>query len=126
MKYCMRTARAVALAFFASGAIGAASAQTPESLITPDSVETRIGTLDFKDGTPLGNTASAVYDNLDFTYAFRAFTDTFKGVSVEAARQGFEAAGIKDNEILIFSKLMGFELALPDRERRYRVLPELH
>jgi len=78
----------------------------PPEITTPDRVETRIGMLTFKDGTPAASTTEAVYDNLDFTYAFRAFTDTFQGVSVEAARQGFESVGIKDNELLIFSKLM--------------------
>ena len=78
----------------------------PPELTTPDRVKTRIGTLEFKDGVPSSDTAAAVYDHLDFTYAFRAFTDTFQGVSVEAIRQGVEAAGVKDNELLIFSKLM--------------------
>ncbi len=70
------------------------------SISTPDSVDTRIGTLTFKDGTPSADTTQAVYDNLDFTYAFRAFTDTFKGVSMQALLEGFEAAGIKDHEVL--------------------------
>jgi hypothetical protein len=97
---------AAALALITLGALDSALAQMPESITTPDSVDTRIGTLTFKDGTPSPDTASAVYDNLDFTYAFRAFTDTFKGVSVEAIRQGLEAAGVKDNELIIFSQLM--------------------
>lgn len=76
------------------------------SITTPDTVETRAGTLTFKDGAPDADTAQAVYDNLDFTYAFRAFTDTLQGVSVAAAREGFLAAGVKDNEFIIWSKLM--------------------
>jgi hypothetical protein len=82
------------------------SAQTPQSITTPDTVETRIGTLKFKDGVPSPETSAAIYDNLDFTYAFRAFTDTFMGVSVEAIRQGLASVGINDNELVIFSKLM--------------------
>jgi len=78
----------------------------PPSLVTPDRVETRIGTLTFKDGTPDAATSKAVYDNLDFTYAFRSFTDTFKGVSLEAMRQGFLDVGVKDNEIIVWSELM--------------------
>ncbi len=68
----------------------AASAQVSEkaiqSISSPESVETRIGTLEFSNETPSAETSSAVYDNLDATYAFRAFTDTFRGVSVEAIR----------------------------------------
>lgn len=80
--------------------------QSLESITTPDSVVTRVGTLQFKDGVPNATTSAKVYDNLDSTYAFRAFTDTFKGVSVQAVLEGFQAAGIKDNEILLFSELM--------------------
>ncbi|WP_226576063.1 DUF1254 domain-containing protein [Acuticoccus sediminis] len=93
--------------------VPAASAQVSDqalgSISTPDSVTTRIGTLAFRDGTPSADTVAAVYDNLDFTYAFRAFTDTFKGVSVQAIREGFLAAGVKDNELLVFSELMDSE-----------------
>ena len=32
------------------------------------------GTLDFKDGAQNKETLDKLYDNLDFTYAFRAFT----------------------------------------------------
>ena len=44
----------LAASTFLAGTIGA-SAQTatpPASILTPDKVETRIGTLDFKDGMP--------------------------------------------------------------------------
>ncbi len=92
-----------------SAAFAEASAESPASISTPDTVETRIGTLNFTDGAPSADTAAAVYDHLDFTYAFRAFTDTFKGVSMQALLEGFEAAGIKDNEILLFSELMDSE-----------------
>ena len=100
-------ATCAAVAFVLSSAqLGQALAEVPQSITTPDSVETRIGTLHFKDGAPSAETAAAAYDNLDFTYAFRAFTDAFKGVSMQAVLEGFEAAGIKDNEILLFSELM--------------------
>jgi len=69
------------------GAVSAAAWQPPEipdSLATPDQVESRIGTLEFEDGTPSEATLETVYDNLDFTYAFRAFVDTMQGVSRQA------------------------------------------
>ena len=110
-----RTPRAMAAAVVAGllAVAGTAYAQLSEdtvnSLVTPDTVETRIGTLEFKDGAPDPETAAAVYDNLDFTYAFRAFTDTMEGVSVEAIRQGFHAFGAKDNEVVIWSDLLDAE-----------------
>ena len=87
-----------------------AAAQTapaiPPSITTPDKVETRIGTLDFKDGAPSKATVDKVYDNLDFTHAQRAFVDTLQGVSIHAIRKGLQSVGVKDNEVLIFSELM--------------------
>ena len=82
------------------------SQETLDSTSTPATVEAHIGKLDFSDGTPSSETSQAIYDNLDFTYAFRAFTDTFKGVSIQALYEGFKKAGIEDNEFVMFSKLM--------------------
>jgi hypothetical protein len=87
-----------------------AAAQTapaiPPALITPDKVETRIGTLDFKDGTPSKDSVAKVYDNLNFTYAFQAFVNTYQGVSIRAVHKGLLSIGVKDNEVLVFSELM--------------------
>jgi len=77
------------------------SAPISSTISTPDKVETRLGTLDFKDGVPSKATAEKLYDNLDFTYAFRAFMDNMRGVSI-----GMQDIGVKDNEVLVFSGLM--------------------
>ncbi len=64
------------------------SAQTaPATITTPDKVQSRLGTLDFRDGAPSKATLDKVYDNLDFTHAFRAFMDTMRGVSIHAIRK---------------------------------------
>jgi hypothetical protein len=83
-----------------------ASPGIPPAITTPDKVQTRIGTLDFKDGAPSEATLQKVYDNLDFTYAFRAFVDTMQGVSIRALRRGLLSIGVKDNEVIVFSDLM--------------------
>jgi hypothetical protein len=87
-----------------------AAAQTapaiPSAITTPDKVETRIGPLDFKDGMPGKETIDKVYDNLDFTHAFEAFVNTYRGVSLAAARHALLSFGVKDNEVLIYSELM--------------------
>jgi hypothetical protein len=75
-------------------------AGTLSAITTPDKVETRVGTLEFQDGTPGRATLEKVYDHLDFTHAFRAFVDTLQGVSIHAIRKGFHAVGIKDNEVV--------------------------
>jgi hypothetical protein len=103
---------AVLTLILASTLIGAGelAAQTapaiPPSLTTPDRVETRIGTLEFKDGAPNKATADKLFDNLDFTFAYRAFMDNMRGVSIQALRKGMQSIGVKDNEVLVFSELM--------------------
>ena len=83
-----------------------AMAQTPPSLTTPDKVPTRMGTLDFKGGMPSAATAAKVYDQVDFRHTYNTFGNTMQGVNFEAIRRGFQAAGTKDNEIMVFSNLM--------------------
>ena len=82
------------------------SAAVPASISTPDSVATHLGTLEFKDGMPSAATAAKVYDQIDFTHAYDAFVNTMQGANFEAIRRGFQAAGVQDNQILVFSKLM--------------------
>jgi hypothetical protein len=86
--------------------VRAQAATIPPQITTPDKVDTRLGTLDFKDGMPSQDTVGKVYDHLDFTHAFEAFVNTMQGVNMAAARKGLLDAGVKDNEILIFSDLM--------------------
>ena len=47
----------VALALSGGAAIAQVSQQTLQSLSTPDKLETRIGTLEFKNGAPSAKTA---------------------------------------------------------------------
>ena len=95
-----------AVLHFAFPTIAQQPAQIPPAITTPDTVETRIGTLEFKDGAPSAETVAKIYDNLDFTHAFEAFVNTMQGVSIQAMRKGFLEAGVKDNEVILFSKLM--------------------
>ena len=81
-------------------------AQIPTSITTPDRVDTRLGTLDFKDGAPSKETVEKVYDNLDFMHASETFLNAFRGASLVAARKGLISAGVEDNAVIIFSELM--------------------
>ena len=45
----------------------------PPAITIPDRVETRLGTLSFKDGFPDDETVQKVYDNLDFQRGVQAF-----------------------------------------------------
>ena len=78
----------------------------PPSITTPDSVETTLGTLKFRDGVPSVETAQKMYDQLDLQRGVEAFLNGLRGVSIYAARKGMRDAGLKDNDVLIFSGLM--------------------
>jgi hypothetical protein len=95
-----------ALLALPSLAMAQAGAGIPPAITTPDKVETRIGTLEFKDGAPSKETLAKVFDNLDMTYAFRAFTDTMSGASIYALNKGLQSVGVKENEVIVFSELM--------------------
>ena len=43
------------------------------SFSTPDTVESRLGTLEFSDGAPSEATAALLYDHLDFVHGVQAF-----------------------------------------------------
>ena len=105
----------VGIALAAAIAIGASAgdAQTPGSapvvapkyapdvpakITTPDTVETRVGTLHFRDGAPDPATVQLAYDQLDFNRGINAFLIGISATSVYAACRGFEEVGIKPNQ----------------------------
>jgi hypothetical protein len=84
----------------------AQAAEVPPILITPDSIDTRIGKLEFKDGAPSADTISKVYDTLAFTRGVDAFLNSYGGASAYAIRKGFMSIGAEDNSVVIFPELM--------------------
>jgi hypothetical protein len=82
------------------------SQQTLDAISAPDKVETRLGTLEYKDGVPTSATVQKAYDNLDFMHAVDVYLNAFAGVSTYAAREGFRSIGVEDNQVVIFPRLM--------------------
>ena len=95
-----------AMLFAVGKASAQAAAEIPPSITAPDKAETRIGTLEFKDGVPTVETAEKVRDTLDFTRALNAYNNSFRGASAFALGKGFQSIGAEDNSIVIFSELM--------------------
>jgi hypothetical protein len=80
---------------------------TPNEYTTPDKVETPIGTLEFFDGVPIGDTTEKVYDYVDRARAVEVFINMVPAVSMYHIRQGQRNLGIKEsNHICIFEQLM--------------------
>ena len=95
---------------FAEEATPGFNNKIPESIMTPDKVKTRIGTLKFFDGIPTKETAALVYDNLDFLRGVEAFMHGIPATSLEAIRLGSVAFGSKfAHQVIIFEKLMDSE-----------------
>ena len=78
----------------------------PPSLVTPNTVETRIGTLKFTDGFPDDATAAKVYDNLDFQRGLQAYLTALPAVSIEAFLKGFTEFGSVNQTVLISEQLL--------------------
>ncbi len=79
----------------------------PESILTPDTVETRIGTLEFFDGIPNKKAAAALFANLDLNRGLQTLLSGMPASNFEAGRAGHIALGqIKANQAIIFDGLM--------------------
>lgn len=72
-------------------------ADPPESILTPDQVETSIGTLRFRDGAPDEKTVQLAYDQIDLARGIEAFMKGMPATSVFAVCRGLESSGIKEN-----------------------------
>ena len=107
LTHCVRVAGAMGMSFaLTCSAAEQGTSAIPPSLVTPDRVETSFGPLKFRDGVPDAETTAKLYEEHDFSLAYRAFMDNMRGVSILSLRKGMQSLGVKDNEVLIFSELM--------------------
>lgn len=67
----------------------------PEKIMTPDKVETRLGTLEFFDGMPLPDTVDRLYDNLLLMRGVDTFLSGIPATSIEGLREGHVELGIE-------------------------------
>jgi hypothetical protein len=78
----------------------------PSSITTPDSVETRLGTLKFFDGFPDDTTIEKVMDNLDFSRGVQAFLNGMPGTSLVGMRAGLRKIGAVNGTVLLYETLL--------------------
>lgn len=79
----------------------------PPEIMTPDEVETAIGTLKFFDGVPTRETVEMVYDNLDRMRGVEAFLNAMPGASVYALVKGQQSIGaVNNHQVVITEELM--------------------
>lgn len=97
----------------------------PAEITTPDTVETRIGTLKFNDGFPTDETVQKVYDNLAFQRGVSVFLSATGGSSTEGLRQGLASIGVDNNQtVALFETLMDSKslFLTPNTESIYSVM----
>ena len=81
--------------------------EIPASIIMPDKIETRIGTLEFFDGFPTDATVKKAYDFLDIQRGVDVFLYEMRAASMVALRNGHRDLGIdRSNQVAIFADLM--------------------
>jgi hypothetical protein len=82
------------------------SSEIPPILVTPDTVDTRIGTLNFKDGAPSAETVNKVYETLDFTRGLDVFLNSSAVHQLTRSVKACWASAREDNTVTIYPELM--------------------
>lgn len=77
------------------------STEIPANVSGPDSVETRLGTLEYVNGVPTEATAQKVWDHMDFSRAVEAMIMTVPAASLQGFHKGIQKWG-PDNETMIY------------------------
>ena len=81
--------------------------ETPNQVTTPDKVETTIGTLEFFDGIPIGDTKEKIFDYMDQARAVQVYVNMIPAISMFNIRKAQHEFGAKtSNQILIWEDLM--------------------
>ena len=79
----------------------------PDSVSTPDKLETSIGALEFFDGVPTQETVDTTYDFLDKVHGMKTFLSFLPSMSVYQLREGQRSVGaVNSNQICIYDTLM--------------------
>lgn len=79
----------------------------PKQIMTPDKIETSIGTLEFFDGMPKESTVNKLYDNLLLMRGVETFLSGIPATSIEGLRRGnVEVGANSPNKVLIFDQLL--------------------
>jgi len=66
----------MAAAVLGNSVAHAADPAIPPAITTPDRVDSRVGTLEFKDGAPSDATLTRIIEQIDFTHACNAMPTT--------------------------------------------------
>src|SRR5512136_885356 len=80
--------------------------EIPAGILTPDTVETRLGTLRFFDGFPDEATVQTLYDNLDFQRAVQAYLQSLPAIQMLEMRKGLLQWGPVNRTMVVWEELV--------------------
>jgi len=81
--------------------------EIPKQIMTPETVETRLGTLKFQDGMPDAETVKLAYDSLDLMRGAETFLNGIPATSIEGIRRGLVSTGLDAaHKVGYFGQLM--------------------
>jgi hypothetical protein len=81
-------------------------ADVPQSLITPDKVQTEfLGELNFTDGMPSEETVRKSYDFIDLSRAVTSFLNGIPGTSIYAMLEGLKQAGAAPGDLVLWENM---------------------
>ena len=86
-------------------------ADPPASILTPDEVQTSVGTLHFRDGAPDDKSVQLALDQLLLGRSIETFLKGIPATSVWAACNGLASAGVKENQGVGLTLVTAFILA---------------
>ena len=78
----------------------------PDGIAIPDKVDSRLGTLNFRDGFPDKATVDILYDNLDFQRAVQSYLLALPAVNMMGLREGLTKLGPANFTIPTFESMM--------------------
>jgi hypothetical protein len=83
----------------------------PSKIMTPDSVDSRLGSFEFHDGLPTAETATRLFDNLDFLRGVEVFLQCVPPASIEGLRSGLVGFGCDAaNKLVITDRMMDSDM----------------
>lgn len=83
-----------------------AYAPLDESVPTGESIDSKIGKLDFPLGYPTAETAQMVEDEMLYIHAVNAYNNTIQGASLWAIRIGFAELGAMDGDFIVSPEMV--------------------
>ena len=97
----------ITILLFSTGVLYAQNKRTyaplDKSVPTENTINSKIGKLEFPLGYPTNKTAQMLEDEMLYINAVNAYTNTIQGASLWALRKGFAQLGVNDGDFIVYT-----------------------